>query len=260
MKIITWNINSIRLRSPSIVKLLKEEAPDILCLQECKSPSEDMPFEEFKPLGYSFFACWGQKSYNGVALISKDPLENIQKNDFLESNHARHISARTRTGLTIHNFYFPAGGDIPDRDLNQKFAFKLDYIKAVEQYFRPLNLSKSILLGDLNIAPGKLDVWDHKKLLKVVSHTPIEVEYLSSLADSGPWFDILRKQNPDKKMYSWWSYRARDWSASNRGRRLDHIWLTEDLVDRCRTCFILKEVRGWSLPSDHVPVVVELIL
>ena len=260
MKIITWNINSIRLRSSLICKLLKQEEPDILCLQECKSPSTEMPFETFKPLGYSFFACWGQKSYNGVAVISKLPLENIDKKRFLGSDHARHISTKTITGITIHNFYFPAGGDIPDRNLNEKFGFKLDYIKAVESYFKESKPSKSILLGDLNIAPEEKDVWDHKKLLKVVSHTPIEVEYLRSLANSGPWIDIIRKKNPDEKLFSWWSYRARDWIQSDRGRRLDHIWLTADLVDQCKRCYILREVRGWNSPSDHVPVVAELVL
>jgi len=260
MKIITWNINSIRLRSSLISKILEEEEPDILCLQECKSPSEDMPFGVFEPLGYKFFACWGQKSYNGVAFISRIPLENIEKRKFLGSEQARHISARTITGLTIHNFYFPAGGDIPDRNSNEKFAFKLDYIKAVEDYFRALNLSKSILVGDLNIAPEEQDVWDHKKLLKVVSHTPIEVDHLRSLAKSGPWIDVLRKKYPDEKLFSWWSYRAKDWLVSNKGRRLDHIWLTEDLLDKCKSCYILKEVRGWSSPSDHVPVVAELVL
>ena len=260
MKIITWNINSIRLRTPLILKLLKMEDPDVLCLQECKSPSEQMPFEEFKHMGYSYFVCWGQKSYNGVAIMSKAPLDNIKRKNFLESDHARHISARTINGLTIHNFYFPAGGDIPDRNLNEKFGFKLDYIKAVEEYFKPLVISKSILVGDLNIAPGEKDVWDHKKLLKVVSHTPIEIEYLRSLSKSGPWIDIIREKNPNKKLFSWWSYRARDWEKTNRGRRLDHIWLSEDLLHQYKSSSILKEVRDWSTPSDHVPVVVELIL
>lgn len=260
MKIITWNINSIRLRRSLIFRLLEEEKPDILCLQECKSPSKEMPFEEFKPLGYQFFACWGQKSYNGVAIISKVPLENIKSQKFLGSDHARHISVTTSIGLTVHNFYFPAGGDIPDRNLNEKFGFKLDYIKAVENFFKPLKLENSILVGDLNIAPERQDVWDHKKLLKVVSHTPIEVEYLSSLASSGPWIDILRKKNPDEKLFSWWSYRAKDWRVSNRGRRLDHIWFTEDLINKCKNCFILKQVRDWTSPSDHVPVVAEIAL
>ena len=126
--------------------------------------------------------------------------------------------------------------------------------------FCTLALSKSILVGDLNIAPEEHDVWDHKKLLKVVSHTPIEVDHLRSLAKSGPWIDVLRKKYPDEKLFSWWSYRAKDWLVSNKGRRLDHIWLTEDLLDKCKSCYILKEVRGWSSPSDHVPVVAELVL
>ena len=113
MKIITWNVNSIRLRSHLIYKILELENPEILCLQECKSPTENMPFDIFKPLGYKYSACWGQKSYNGVAFISKIPLDKIEKKDFLKCGEARHISVVARE-LTIHNFYFPAGGDIPD--------------------------------------------------------------------------------------------------------------------------------------------------
>ena len=260
MKIITWNINSIRLRSDLIFKLLEEEEPDILCLQECKSPSEEMPFEKFKPLGYFHCFCWGQKSYNGVALISKVPLENVHNIDFMESHQARHISATTKSGLTIHNFYFPAGGDVPDRTANEKFGFKLDYIKEVEKFFKTQTISKSFLVGDLNIAPRENDVWNHQQLLKVVSHTPIEVESLSSLANSGPWIDIFGRRPLSEKLFSWWSYRSRDWKMSNKGRRLDHIWITGDLLDQLGNCYILEEIRGWMRPSDHAPVVAELNL
>ena len=260
MKIITWNINSIRLRSNLIFKLLQEEAPDILCLQECKSPSAEMPFDNFKSLGYFHCFCWGQKSYNGVALISKVPLQNVSSIDFMGSHQARHISAITKTGITIHNFYFPAGGDIPDKTINNKFAFKLDYIKEVSNFFKSQTISKAILVGDLNIAPGENDVWDHKKLLKIVSHTPIEIESLLNLSKSGPWTDIFGKRSGDEKLFSWWSYRSRDWEISNKGRRLDHIWVTNDLLKQLKNSYILKKIRGWNTPSDHAPVVAELVL
>ena len=177
MKVITWNVNSIRLRSSLIFRLLEIEKPDILCLQECKSLTEHMPLDLFESLGYLFSASWGQKSYNGVAFISKIPLEKIEKIDFLNCKEARHISVVVNE-ITIHNFYFPAGGDIPDINLNKKFRFKLEYIREVEKFFNLNKPFKSILVGDLNIAPEIDDVWDHKKLLNVVSHTPDEVNLL----------------------------------------------------------------------------------
>ena len=256
MKIITWNINSIRLRSSLIYKLLEVENPDILCLQECKSPGKNMPFDNFKSLGYKYSACWGQKSYNGVAFISKLPLVNIETKDILQCGEARHISSLVN-GVTIHNFYFPAGGDIPDINLNKKFHFKLEYIKEVEKYFNFKKPIKSVLVGDLNIAPEIDDVWDHKKLLNVISHTPIEVNQLKRLQENGPWVDVFRKHNPDGKFFSWWSYRSKDWKLSNRGRRLDHIWVSADIRNSLDS-YILESARGWDKPSDHVPVVVEL--
>lgn len=256
MKIITWNVNSIRLRSRLIYKILELENPEILCLQECKSPTENMPFDIFKPLGYKYSACWGQKSYNGVAFISKIPLDKIEKKDFLKCEEARHISIVAR-GLTIHNFYFPAGGDIPDSNLNKKFHFKLEYIKEVEKYFNKKKPCRSILVGDLNIAPEIDDVWDHKKLLNVVSHTPIEVNQLKNLQKTGDWVDVFRKHNPKGKYFSWWSYRSKDWKLSNRGRRLDHIWVSAD-ISNSTNCYILRSVRDWDKTSDHAPVVAEL--
>ena len=255
MKIITWNINSIRLRSSLIYKLLELEKPEVLCLQECKSPSENMPFDFFESLGYKFSACWGQKGYNGVAFISKIPLKKIEKKDFLKCGEARYLSVLIN-GLTIHNFYFPAGGDIPDINLNKKFHFKLEYIKEVERYFNLKKPIKSILVGDLNIAPEMDDVWDHKKLLKVVSHTPIEVNQLKKLQENGAWVDVFRKHNPEGKYFSWWSYRSKDWKSSNRGRRLDHIWVSEDIKNSLN-CYILRYIRDWDKTSDHVPVVAE---
>ena len=255
MKVITWNVNSIRLRSSLIYRLLEIEKPDILCLQECKSLTEQMSLDLFEPLGYLFSASWGQKSYNGVAFISKIPLEKIEKIDFLNCEEARHISVVVN-GITIHNFYFPAGGDIPDINLNKKFRFKLEYIREVEKFFNLNKPFKSILVGDLNIAPEIDDVWDHKKLLNVVSHTPHEVNLLKEFQANGAWVDIFRKHNPDGKHFSWWSYRSKDWKLSNRGRRLDHIWITEDFK-KSLNCYILRNLRDWERPSDHVPVVAE---
>ena len=141
--------------------------------------------------------------------------------------------------------------------MNKKFHFKLEYIKEVEKYFNGKKPIKSILVGDLNIAPEIDDVWDHKKLFNVVSHTPIEVNQLKKLQKTGDWVDIFRKHNPKGKFFSWWSYRSKDWKLSNKGRRLDHIWVSAD-IKNSKNCYILRSIRDWDKTSDHVPVVAEL--
>lgn len=250
----TWNINSVRLREPIVLKLLEEEAPDVLCLQECKSPVEKIPTEGFAALGYSHMVARGQKGYNGVAILSKLPLEEAGSMDFAQLGHARHIAARLPNGTVIHNFYVPAGGDIPDREKNEKFDQKLRYLTEMRDWFRAENFTKSILVGDLNIAPREDDVWSHKQMLKVVSHTPIEVEHLADTQDAGGWVDITRQDIPEGQLYSWWSYRARDWDAADKGRRLDHVWATGDIAQAGHGSRILRAARGWEKPSDHAPV------
>ena len=122
------------------------------------------------------------------------------------------------------------------------------------KYFEANKPKKSILVGDLNIAPQKEDVWDHKKLLKIVSHTPQEIEALNLVKSSANWIDITRKSIPLGLLYSWWSYRARDWDKADKGRRLDHIWATSDIAKYGYDSRILRETRGWDKPSDHAPV------
>ncbi|SIO48128.1 exodeoxyribonuclease-3 [Rhodovulum sp. ES.010] len=250
----TWNINSIRLREALVKRLLTEEAPDILCLQECKSPVEKMPLETFRGLGYGHIVARGQKGYNGVAMLSKLPLEDAGEMDFARLGHARHVAARLENRVTIHNFYVPAGGDVPDRDVNEKFGQKLDYVSEMRDWFRDTRPEKSILVGDLNIAPREDDVWSHKQLLKVVSHTPVEVEHLGAAQAAGGWVDVTRADIPEGKLYSWWSYRARDWDAADKGRRLDHVWASPDIASAAHSSRILRAVRGWDKPSDHAPV------
>ena len=227
--IATWNINSVRLREPIVAKLLQEEGPDVLCLQETKSPVEKIPTEGFAALGYPHMVARGQKGYNGVMILSKLPIEDVGDKDFASLGHARHVAARLGNGVTIHNFYVPAGGDVPDREVNEKFGQKLDYLTEMRDWFHGDKPERSILVGDLNIAPREDDVWSHKQLLKVVSHTPVEVQQLSETQDAGGWVDITRQDIPEGNLYSWWSYRARDWSAADKGRRLDHIWATGDI-------------------------------
>lgn len=250
----TWNINSVRLREELVLKLLREEAPDVLCLQECKSPVDKIPLEGFHALGYTHMVARGQKGYNGVAIISRLPIEEAGAQDYASLGHARHIAGRLENGVTIHNHYIPAGGDVADREVNEKFGQKLDYLTELRDAFRADKPQKSILVGDLNIAPREDDVWDHKKLLKVVSHTPIEVEHFHDVMDAGGWSDVTRNDIPDGKLYSWWSYRAKDWDTADKGRRLDHMWATADIAASGHSSRVARSVRGWERPSDHAPV------
>ena len=250
----TWNINSVRLRADIVCKLLKEEAPDVLCLQECKSPVDKIPADMFANLGYTHMIARGQKGYNGVAILSRLPMEEAGEHDFAELGHARHIAGRLENGVVIHNFYVPAGGDVPDREVNEKFGQKLDYLTDMRDWCRAETPEKSILVGDLNIAPREDDVWSHKQLLKVVSHTPIEVDHLNEVMEAGQWADITRQDIPEGQLYSWWSYRARDWDAADKGRRLDHIWATPDIAAAGHGSRVLRAARGWDKPSDHAPV------
>ena len=130
----------------------------------------------------------------------------------------------------------------------------VDYLSDMRDAFRASRPSRSILVGDLNIAPREDDVWDHKKLLRVVSHTPVEVAALADVQESGGWVDVTRQDIPDGRLYTWWSYRARDWAAADKGRRLDHIWASADLGAAAHSSQIVREARGWDQPSDHVPV------
>ena len=250
----TWNINSVRLREPLVLKLLAEEGPDILCLQECKSPVDKIPLEGFAGLGYRHVVARGQKGYNGVAILSKLPLEDAGSVDFAGLGHARHVAARLETGVVIHNCYVPAGGDIPDREVNEKFGQKLDYMTHLRDFFRADRPEKSILVGDLNIAPREDDVWNHRQLLKIVSHTPIEVEHFGDAMEAGGWVDVTRADIPSGLLYSWWSYRAPDWNAADKGRRLDHVWASPDIAAAGHGSRILRDARGWDQPSDHAPV------
>mmetsp|Transcript_124 Transcript_124/g.385 ORF Transcript_124/g.385 Transcript_124/m.385 type:complete len:263 (-) Transcript_124:318-1106(-) len=250
----TWNINSVRLREPIVLKLLEEEAPDVLCLQECKSPVDKIPRAGFEALGYTHMVARGDKGYNGVAILSRIPMVESSAQDFASLGHARHIAGRLENGVTVHNFYVPAGGDVPDREKNEKFGQKLDYLTDMRDWFLAEPPERSILVGDLNIAPREDDVWSHKQLLKIVSHTPVEVEHLAAAQKAGGWVDVTRADIPDGLLYSWWSYRAKDWSAADKGRRLDHVWATGDISASAHSSRILRDVRGWEKPSDHAPV------
>ncbi|MGG7566939.1 exodeoxyribonuclease III [Rhodovulum sp. DZ06] len=253
--ICTWNINSVRLRADLVAALLREEKPDVLCLQETKSPVDKIPFPIFEQLGWKYAQARGEKGYNGVAILSRIPLEPVEHVDWVGKGDARHVAARLPGGEVVHNLYVPAGGDEPDVATNPKFDHKLKFVDQMAAHFEGQD-GEAVLVGDLNIAPGEDDVWSHKQLLKVVSHTPIEVEKFEAARARGGWEDVVRKHLPEGKLYSWWSYRARDWDAADKGRRLDHVWATPGLAARSQSARILREARGWEKPSDHAPVFV----
>ena len=261
----TWNINSVRLRLGLVLDFLERYRPDVLMLQEIKCTNDQFPAAALTEAGYPHHAVHGQKGYHGVAIVSRLPLADVTRRSFFDVDDSRHVSARLDIGsgpITAHSFYIPAGGDLPDPELNPKFKHKLGFLAELKTWFEePQFGSGQIIAGDFNIAPHENDVWSHKQLLDVVSHTPIETTTLDAIRDGGSgWVDLVRKHFPyDEKLYSWWSYRAQDWEASNRGRRLDHIWATADLAARCSGAEIVRPARGWSAkPSDHVPVLVRL--
>jgi exodeoxyribonuclease-3 len=263
IKLATWNINSVRLRMPLVEKFVKEHAPDILCLQETKCRDAEFPRSDFHRLGFEHVAIKGQKGYHGLCIASRFPFAGIDHRDFCEKGDARHLAVTFAPGVIhreaviLHNFYIPAGGDEPDPAVNPKFAHKLAFLEEMAAWFAPDDAAKShaILVGDFNVAPLETDVWSHKALLKVVSHTPIEVEKLAIVRNSGPWVDVTRTFVPsDRKVFTWWSYRSPDWAAADKGRRLDHIWTSPALAPAFSSIEILKEARGWERPSDHVPL------
>ncbi len=263
-KITTWNINSVRLRIDLVARFLKSTRPDVLCLQETKCPDDAFPLKRFQRLGYQHAALNGQKGYHGVAVLSRVPFESVDKQSFCGKTDCRHVSvtlgerAALRDPVTLHNFYVPAGGDEPDPDINPKFRHKLDFLDEMGAHpdLKPEKSRRAILVGDLNVAPLEHDVWSHKQMLKVVSHTPIECEKLNAARAAGSWIDAMRVLTPEpEKLYTWWSYRAMDnWKTADRGRRLDHIWTSDALTGRVSSIKIAKDYRGAARPSDHVPV------
>ncbi len=257
----------MRLRAGLVEKLIKQLDPDIICLQETKCPNDQFPEKVFHKHGFTHIVKNGLKGYHGVATLSRHPFHATHIIDYCKKQDGRHIETAflTQQGmLRVHNFYVPAGGDEPDPDINEKFAHKLAFLAEMKRRFSPTKQQgndKMVLLGDLNIAPYEHDVWSSRQLQKVVSHTPVERARLEAVRKTLDWEDVARRFIPEsEKLYSWWSYRARDWAASNRGRRLDHIWATPALSGHISHYDILRAARGWEKPSDHVPVFIDIEL
>ncbi len=263
LRIATWNINSLRLRAPLLHHLQAALDADVLCLQETKVPDALFPLAEVRAAGFRHVVHRGMKGYNGVAILSRRRLRVLDDApDWCARGDCRHLAVAVETAsgpVELHDFYVPAGGDVPEREANAKFAHKLDFVAEAAAWFaaRPA-APRTVLVGDLNIAPLEHDVWSHRQLLDVVSHTPVETAALLAWQSRG-FVDAVRHFVPaSEQLYTWWSYRNRDWRASDRGRRLDHVWVTPDLVAALRGATVLKDARDWERTSDHVPVCVEL--
>lgn len=261
-RLATWNVNSIRIRLALLKKLAELRNPDVICLQEVKAKPEDFPFDEVREIGYPYIALYSQAGYNGVAILSKISFCGQNEYNWVGKKDARHISVFLPGEIELDNIYIPAGGDIPDPVENLSFAHKLAFMDDIAEYWEQHRQDyagrKKIICGDFNVAPFENDVWNHKQLLKIVSHTPIEVERLLRLRHSLDFIDIAREFHPEpEKLYSWWSYRNPNWQTNNKGRRLDHIWVSPALKNSVIRYEIFKDARTWERPSDHVPVLAD---
>lgn len=266
LRLCTWNVNSVRLRAEQVARFVAEHSPDVLCLQEIKCREGEFPVNAFREMGLPHLKIAGQKGWHGVAIASRLPLGEAPPLEACREGHARCVGAMV-VGVEIQNFYIPAGGDIPDRAQNPKFDHKLDFFERLTGEMRLRNANAPMaVVGDLNVAPGEFDVWNHRHMSKVVSHTPIEVEAMGELTASLGFIDLLREARPvPEKLASWWSYRAKDFRLSNRGLRLDHILITPGLREAAfrqgaPAARVHDDVRAWERPSDHAPVSADLML
>ncbi len=257
LKIASWNINSVRARIDLVERFLTEESPDILCLQETKVADPTFPGGLFHKLGYTHQLLNGQRMHHGVAVLSRIPIHADDRHDWQDNGEARHIGVQLDCGIRLENVYIPAGGDVPDAAVNPKFGQKLAFIERMTRWSEKLR-QPTILVGDFNVAPLESDVWSHKQLRDVVSHTEIEIEQLAALQASHDWVDLGRQFVPaPERLYTWWSYRALDWAASDRGRRLDHMWASPDVAKLAVAHKVHESCRSWLKPSDHVPLITE---
>jgi exodeoxyribonuclease-3 len=260
IKIASWNINSVRARLDIVEQFILEHAPDVLCLQETKVVNGTFPEGLFRRHGYAHQMLNGQPMHHGVAILSRLPMQDDDRLDWQANGEARHIGVRLGNGLRIENVYIPAGGEEPDRTINPKFGQKLDFLERMIDWSSKLAVP-TLLVGDFNVAPMECDVWSHKALRNVVSHTPIECEMLARLQASHDWVDIGRQFYPaPQRLFTWWSYRAQDWAKSDRGRRLDHMWASPEVAKKAVSHSVVEGARGWTRPSDHAPLITELDL
>ena len=256
MKIATWNVNSINVRMPQMLEWLERAAPEVVCLQETKCVDENFPLEAVNNAGYKA-AFFGQKSYNGVAILSKLPIEDVQKGfDDDDDESPKRLIAATINGIRIVNTYIPNGTELG----TDKFTFKLDWLMRLRRYFDATSDVKNdvLLCGDFNVAMDDADVWSVEQWTGKLHFTKTERAAMYNVKQWG-FVDLFRKIKGDAQEFSWWNYREGAWQR-NRGLRIDHIWTSPPLAAKCTDCIIDRSPRGLEKPSDHAPVIAEFKL
>lgn len=255
MKIATWNVNSLRVRLPHLERWLGESSPDVACLQETKLTDPEFPADTLRAWGYEHVCFRGERAYNGVAIVSKLPLEDVRLgiDDDEPDPQARLVGARVG-GIEVYGLYVPNGEAVG----SPKFPYKLKWLERframLARRHRPTD--PVLVCGDMNIAPDDLDVWDPFRTEgKVLAH-PEERRRLQDILSWG-LVDVFRARNPFATEFSWWDYQKMGWER-NHGLRIDHIFVTSPLLARTTDLRIRREMRGWDRPSDHVPVEITL--
>lgn len=254
-KIATWNVNSLRVRLPHVLTWLEQEKPDVLALQETKTIDEDFPLAAINDAGYQVVYS-GQRTYNGVAILSRNKADNILKDIPGLDDHQRRILGVTVGDIRILDLYVPNGESV----VSPKYQYKLDWLKRFDAFLKEELLihPKTIILGDFNIAPHDIDVHEPKFWEGKVLFSAPERQAFQDLLDVG-FSDCYRHLNPNEKEFTWWDYRLNAFKR-NLGLRIDHILASSALAPECQSCFISKEPRSWERPSDHAPVVAEFDL
>ncbi|MDM7921265.1 MAG: exodeoxyribonuclease III [Pyrinomonadaceae bacterium] len=256
MKIATWNVNSINARMEHLLDWLERAGPDVVCLQETKCIDDNFPYQAIHDAGYhtSFY---GQKSYNGVAILSKHDIDDVQKNFPDDDDESpKRLIAATIKGIRIVNTYIPNGTELG----TDKFTFKLDWLMRLRRFFdETCSLDSDVLLcGDFNVAPDELDVWSVPAWEGKLHFTKTERAAMYHVKQWG-FEDVFRRHHPDAHEFSWWNYREGAWQR-NRGLRIDHIWTSPSLAAKCTDCWIDRSTRSLEKPSDHAPVIAEFAI
>jgi exodeoxyribonuclease-3 len=258
MKIATWNINGIGSRLDHLLKWAAAAQPDVICLQETKSIDARFPLARVRSIGYGHIEIFGEKSYNGVAILSKYPLEDVIKGFPKDKADApRRLIAATVRGVRVINVYVPHGTSFG----TDKFVFKLDWIDRLRKYFDKNFTHEDLVLlcGDINIAPHEMDVWNVGFWKDRMHFTKPEREAIQKLKKWG-FVDVFRQMNDEPEEYTWWDTFRESSFLKNRGLRIDHIWTSPALAELCTDCWIDRVPRGWEKPSDHAPVVADFMV
>lgn len=254
-KIATWNVNSLRVRLPHVLTWLKDMQPDVLALQETKLPDADFPLAAFQEAGY-FATFSGQKTYNGMAVLSRNQALNVITDIPELQDHQRRVLGVTIGDIRVLDLYVPNGDNV----LSEKYQYKLNWLKMLDVFLQSelKSYPKLIVLGDFNIAPHEIDVHDPQRWEGQVLFSEPERKAFQDMLQVG-LHDCFRLLHPEVAAYSWWDYRMNAYRR-NMGLRIDHILASQALASSCVKCDIDKLPRTWERPSDHAPVIAEFRL